>query len=572
MKSAVFQPTDTLKLPRRGAEVLLELLESEGVDYIFGNPGTTELPLMDALVGAASLKYVLALQEASAVAMADGYAQAAKKPAFLNLHTAGGLGHGMGNLLNAAISQTPLVVTAGQQDSRHTITDPLLWGDLVRLAGPSVKWAQEVTHADQLPVLIRRAFHDANAAPSGPVFLSLPMDVMEEMSTTEIGERSEIDARPIAGSLPMLAKHLASIRPGALAIIAGDEIHGSDAATEVVALAELLGAPVYGSSWPSRIPFPTGNAHWFGNLPTNAVRIAEVLGHYDAIFALGGKSLITILYTQGSAVPTNCAVFQMSSDVRDLGRTYQTRLSVCGDIKTSLQAFLPILRQQVQPKLAAYAGLREEYIDRQKRKRADLEAKAAAQWTESLITPLVAAQQTVMAVGSTTSIVDEAIATSLHVRGFLRSSSATQYSFLRGGALGWGMPAAVGCSLGLGREPVVCLVGDGAAMYSPQALWTAAHERLPVTFVVMNNLEYNVLKNFMRAQPDYFSVEKMQFIAMDILNPAIDFLALGQAMGVPAVRVTRAADIYAAVAAGIASRSVNLVEILIGIDRITQGK
>lgn len=148
----------SLVTPRRGAEVLLDVLRSEGVEHVFGNPGTTELPLMDALVDAPDIHYVLALQEASAVAMADGYAQAAGRPGFLNLHTAGGLGHGMGNLLNASMSYTPLVVTAGQQDSRHAVTDPLLLGNLVQLARPAVKWAQEVTSAEQLPVLVRRAF------------------------------------------------------------------------------------------------------------------------------------------------------------------------------------------------------------------------------------------------------------------------------------------------------------------------------------------------------------------------------------------------------------------------------
>src|SRR6201986_4530244 len=186
---------------RRGADVLLEILGGDGVEYILGNPGTTELPLMDALLRTPELKYVLALQEATAVAMADGYAQAARKPGFLNLHTAGGLGHGLGNLLNACVSQTPLVVTAGQQDSRHTITDPLLFGDLVQLASPAVKWAQEVASADQLPILVRRAFNDAKAAPAGPVFLSLPMDVMEEMSGVDSGAPSVIDRRPVAGSL-----------------------------------------------------------------------------------------------------------------------------------------------------------------------------------------------------------------------------------------------------------------------------------------------------------------------------------------------------------------------------------
>jgi benzoylformate decarboxylase len=147
---------------RRGAALLLDVLRSEGARYIFGNPGTTELPLIDALIDASDISYIWGLQEASVVAMADGYAQAACRPGFVNLHTAGGLGHGLGSLLNASVSATPLVVTAGQQDSRHTITDPLLFGDLVGIARPAVKWAQEVQHADQLPILVRGAFHDCH--------------------------------------------------------------------------------------------------------------------------------------------------------------------------------------------------------------------------------------------------------------------------------------------------------------------------------------------------------------------------------------------------------------------------
>jgi benzoylformate decarboxylase len=555
-------PIETIS-PRRGAAVLLELLRSEGVEYIFGNPGTTELPLIDALVETPDIRYILALQEASAVAMADGYAQAARRPGFLNLHTAGGLGHGLGNLLNASVSQTPLVVTAGQQDSRHTITDPLLFGDLVQLARPAVKWAQEVMHADQLPVLVRRAFHDANSAPTGPVFLSLPMDVMEEMSTVGIDKPSTIERRSIAGSLDILAARLAAITPGRLAIIAGDEIHISNAAPEVVALAETLGAPVYGSSWPSRIPFPTAHPLWAGNMPTKATEIAARLANYDALFALGGKSLITILYTEGPAVPPCCAVFQMSADVRDLGRTYTTPLSLVGDIKASLQALTPLLATATAPNADAYSELRQRAAEEQLQHRRQLAEQAAQEREASVITPLVAAEQAVRAIGPDIAIVDEAIATSVHVRSFLKSTSPVQYSFLRGGALGWGMPAAVGCSLGLGREPVVCLVGDGAALYSPQALWTAAHEKLPVTFVVMNNREYNILKKFMKMQAHYASVQRNQFLAMDITEPVIDYQALAQSMGVPARRVDRAADIAPAIEAGIASGRANLIEILI---------
>lgn len=548
---------------RRGADVLLEILDSEGVEYIFGNPGTTELPLMDALLDAPQIKYVLGLQEASVVAMADGYAQASGRPGFLNLHTAGGLGHGMGNLLNAAVAQTPLVVTAGQQDSRHTVSDPLLFGDLVQIATPAVKWAREVTSADQLPVLVRRAFHDADAAPTGPVFLSLPMDVMEELTPVNIGSPSKIDRNCVAGSLDLLAQQLAAIKPGRLAIIAGDEVRSCDAAKEAVAVAEMLGAHVYGSSWPSCIPFPTSHGLWRGNLPTMAKKISDILQNYDAIFALGGKSLITILYSEGPAVPVGCDVFQLSSDVRDLGRTYFTKLSVVGHIKASIKVLLPHLEVATSKNRSIYQNLVCVADAERKARKSSLISLSNEQFDQPQITPLVAAREAIRAIGPDIPIVDEAIATSRHVREFLMNETGRQYSFLRGGGLGWGMPAAVGHSLGLGREPVVCLIGDGAALYSPQALWTAAHENLPVTFVVMNNREYNVLKNFMRSQSDYISAQSGRFIAMELNQPAIDYVALANSYGVQAIRVERPSDVAPAIANGLASGRVNLIDIAI---------
>jgi benzoylformate decarboxylase len=221
----------------------------------------------------------------------------------------------------------------------------------------------------------------------------------------------------------------------------------------------------------------------------------------------------------------------------------------------------------VQSAAAPAAGARTALVrragERQQTQRAGLEASAASQWDAPVITPLVAAHETIRAIGPDIAIVDEAVATSEYVRGFLKSLSSQQYSFARGGALGWGMPAAVGASLGLDRQPVVSLAGDGAALYSPQALWTAAHEELPVTFVIMNNREYNVLKNFMRSRPGYISARTNRFIAMDIDQPGIDYQALAHAMGVAARRIEKASDIAPAIEAGIASRKPNLLEIVI---------
>ena len=422
-------------LGRTGANILLDVLESEGCEYIFGNPGTTELPLIDALIDRPHLHYVLGLQEATVVAMADGYAQASGKPAFVNLHTAGGLGHGLGNLLNAFTSGTPLVVTAGQQDSRHAITDPLLQGDLVSIARPACKWAAEVTSPDQIPILMHRAFQDSQATPRGPVFLSLPMDVMEERSTIRVPQTSHVDRRPVAGSLAELAVELTAVEPGKVAIIAGDEISQNDAYKEVVHLAELLAAPVFGSSWPAHIPFPTSHYLWQGNLPTRASGIAEAMQGFDCVFALGGKSFITILYSEASALPEACELFQLSVDGRDLGRTFRSKLSMVGDIELSLKALNALIEKRLAPRAAEFAAARDAARQAYASRKRTLHERAAALADNAEIHPLVAARILAESIGATP-IVDEAIATASHLRSFLNNGSTRQYSFLRGGALG----------------------------------------------------------------------------------------------------------------------------------------
>src|SRR5246127_1500206 len=209
---------------RRGAEILLEILLSEGTQFIFGNPGTTELPLIDALIVNRDIRYVWGLQEATAVSMADGYAQASGKPAFVNLHTFGGLGHGMGAIMNAKIARVPLVVTAGQQDLRHFLADPLLAADLVGMAAPVAKWCFEPNALDDLPLILRRAFHDSMSPPRGPVFLSLPMNILDEVGSPPVLPASRIERASVGSGVPDLAQELLQFRPGRTVIVAGNDI------------------------------------------------------------------------------------------------------------------------------------------------------------------------------------------------------------------------------------------------------------------------------------------------------------------------------------------------------------
>lgn len=279
------------------------------------------------------------------------------------------------------------------------------------------------------------------------------------------------------------------------------------------------------------------------------------------MFALGGNSAITYLYSEGPAVPPSCQLLQLSADVRELGRTYPAAHACVGDIRASLRVLLPALERKLAPHRAAILALRQAAARGRAAQRVTRHQAAAAERDAPVTTPLVAAAEIVRAVGPRIAIVDEAPVTMRLVRGFLDSPSARQYFFMRSAILGWGMPAAVGVSLGLGREPVVSLVGDGSSLYSPQALWTAARERLPVTFIVINNREYNILKNYMRSQAHYRSARNDRFIGMDLTDPAIDFVALAAAMGVPARRIERAGEIAGAVEAGIASGLPNLLEV-----------
>jgi benzoylformate decarboxylase len=551
-------------MPRTGSDALLDVLRTEGVRHIFGNPGSTELPLMDALVDADDLRYVLALQEATAVGMADGYAQATGRPAFLNLHTSAGLGNAIGNLTNAQANVTPLVVTAGQQDYRHIVADPLLAGDLVGLAAPVSKWAHEVRTLDELGTILRRAFHDATAPPAGPVFVSIPMSTLEEEGEAPVPPKSAIVRRSVADGLEELAAVLTDPAVGKLAIIVGDEVAASGAQAEVAAMAEALGAPVFASPLHSTGVFPPDHPLWAGMLYPAAAMIRASLGAFERVFLVGGRAFMVYPYTDGPPLPDGTDLVQLATDPATLGRTYAVRLGVSGDPKRTLAALLPYLQARSDASAAADAldagrARRRAEIDQ-------LEATALDRYGPAPLDPMAAAHALVRAVPDGTIVVDEAITTGLYVRGFHHWTEPGRYFFCKGGGLGWGMPAALGVALAHGGEvPVLCVVGDGSAMYSPQALWTAAHEQLPVVFAVVNNRQYLILKSNLRGMKGR-SAETERFVAMDLVDPPVDYVGLAGALGVPATRLDHAGDIGDAVRGALAAGGPHLFELPLAVN------
>jgi benzoylformate decarboxylase len=544
-----------------GRDVLLEVLRTEGVRHVFGNPGSTELPLIDALAAADDLHYVLALQEATAVGMADGYAQATGRPSFLNLHTSAGLGNAIGNLTNARANSAPIVVTAGQQHTAHLAADPLLAGDLVGLARATVKWAHEVRSLGELGTVLRRAFHDAAAPPAGPVFTSIRMDTLDEEGAPPVPPPSRIDHRAAAGALgglEELAELLAGPGAGNVAIVLGDEVSAAGAIDEAVALAEALGAPVLGAPLHGTAVFPPAHALWDGMLPPAARAINAKLAAYRRVLLIGGQAFLVYPYTSGSPVPDGVELLHLASDAGLLGRAHPTRLALSGDTKATLSALLPLVRARADAAAAA------DVLDAARTRRlADierLEQAARDRYRNMPIDPMAAGHALVRALPPGTPIVDEAITTGVYVRGFHHDAADAGYFFCKGGGLGWGMPAACGVSLARDKAPVMCAVGDGSAMYSPQALWTAAHEQLPVLFAIVNNRQYRILKDNLAAMGGD-SVRAGRFVGMDLVDPPIDFVALAGSMGVSATLVERADDVGDALRAALASGKPHLLEL-----------
>jgi benzoylformate decarboxylase len=542
-----------------GRDVLLEVLRTEGVRHVFGNPGSTELPLIDALAEADDLRYVLALQEATVVGMADGYAQATGRPAFVNLHTSAGLGNAIGNLTNARSNRTPLVVTAGQQDYRHIVTDPLLSGPLVELASGTVKWGHEVRTASELGTMLRRGFHDAAHAPSGPVFLSLPMDQLDQ----EAGAApppSTIRTDAVAGGLEELADLLASVPIGQVALVVGDAVAAADAVPATVALAEALGAPVHGAPLHGRGVFPPAHPLWKGMLAPAAAAMASVLSTYQRVLLIADAAFTVYPYTPGPAVPPGVELLHLSPDADQLGRAWPVRLGLAGHPRSTLDALLPLVEARTDPGTAR-AALEEARVARAAEVDA-LEATALDRYGAAPMDPMAAGHALVRALPPDSFVVDEAITTGVYVRGFHHWTEPGRYFFCTGGGLGWGMPAACGVSLGHGGAPVLCVVGDGSAMYSPQALWTAASEELPVVFAVVNNRQYKILKGYLQGMGGS-AARTGRFIGMDLDDPPVDFLALARSMGVDATAVEHAGDVGDAVKAALAAGRPHVLELSI---------
>ena len=498
-----------------GGDLIRDFLDLQEIPYVFGNPGTTETTFLDA-VGRSKAQYLLALHESTAVGIAAGYAMVTRKPALVSLHTYPGLANGLFNLRNALLSGVPLLVINGQQDSRFLIHSPVLGAPNAQLAETATKYSLEVTQAEDLPVALQRGWLQARLQPSGPVFLSVPMNFMQE-PITEVGlRRTTVLDDVVPAGLNQLTEALKAPDAGPLAIVADYAVGASDAVAQLSRLASWLKADVY--SAPFHVQGVVDPLHpcYQGQLPATTREIRTVLSRYDRLLLLGEK-IDTFTFNGVQAIPPGLKIYHLAPSTRQLGFDYPCDLAVLGDVGACLKALVdqlgaPVVSPFHRDGAALFAGLQADYPNE------------GAHASDALILDLLNQLPRdchLVTEGSSEDAVVQRMAIAL---GFSNVHFAP-----RGGGLGWAMPLGVGLALGSG-QPSVCFVGDGGAQFSIHAIWSAARYRIPVVFVCFVNHEYRILKDLWCGALNT-SFDQARFVGLDFDDPALDLESIARGYG-----------------------------------------
>jgi benzoylformate decarboxylase len=543
-----------------GRSAFLALLKDEGITHLFGNPGTTELPIMHALKDHPDLTYVMAMQESLVVAIADGYSRASGRLVACNVHVAPGLGNAMGSLYNAQFTGTPMILTAGQQEQGHGLMEPLLYGPLVRMAEPLVKWAVEVTRLEDLPRIVRRAAKVATTPPTGPVFISLPGDILNAEAGIDLGRSTRIDARvkPADEALQALAQRiLKAQRP---VIITGDEIVKSDALAEAARFAETLGCPVYQQSAPYGAHFLSENPCFMGALSRAQKQVRELLSPHDLLIVLGADPLRMSVHSVIEPLPDGLPIVQVGLIDWELGKNFGAEIALKADVRETLRALTPLLLESGGAALAARAkrGIAELASKNWTARRKTLVEQIGKANEKSPIDPDYLALQVADAMPAHAILVDEGLTSSRHMTSLRPYRDRYSYHALASGGIGWGLPASVGVSLANPDRPVVCYSGDGSAMYSIQALWTAAHHKLPLSVVIVNNGGYRIIKQRLLS----FHGDD-NYVGMDFIDPPVDFAGMARSLGLEAIRISDPRELKSKLSDAFNRPGAKLIEVMV---------
>jgi benzoylformate decarboxylase len=461
-------------------EATFELFRTQGMTTVFGNPGSTELPMLRDFPD--DFLYVLGLQELVVVGMADGYAQASGRPTHVNLHTAPGVGNAVGGIFNAQANKSPLVITAGQQVRAQVSLEANLTNrDATVGPRPYVKWSHEPPRAQDVPGSIARAIHHASVPPRGPVFVSIPMDDWDAEADEDRAanaQRRVVNGRATAD--PAALSQLAALLEGARSpvLIAGPDIDASGGWDAAMALAEKQHLPVWASpaTGGSRLGFPENHPNFVGILPPAIGALSETLKGHDLVLVVGSSVFPYYPYIPGALLPKGASLVAITSDPDEAARAPMGD-AIVGDVGLALQQLLELVDEAQRPEPEARPAPGDPPTA-EPMSGSEAMAALGGVWPDEGI------------------VVLEAPSSTASLRNRLRLSRPGSYYFCASGGLGFGIAAAVGVQLAQPERPVVCVLGEGSAQYGITALWSAVAYRTPVTFLVLRNDEYMILKWF----------------------------------------------------------------------------
>ena len=513
-----------------GKQALMEMLRAEGIRHIFGNPGTSESAIMSSLPAYPDIHYVLVTQEGVAMGMADGFSSASGKPSFVNLHIETGLANGISLLHHAMDGGVPLVLSAGNKDIRKYTEGR---SDLVEMVRQFTKWSGEATHPEQVPGMVRRAFLEAKTPPTGPTFVDFAANALEDPADVEIIPsskgyfRSNPDPEGIAAASELLAK---AERP---IMLVGDRLAQSQGVDEAVALAELVGARVYATSL-ARMNFPSGHPQFLGRINPVLPASRALLSSSDVVLAVGANVFSGFFYFSGRSLAPPTKLIHVDSAHREVGKSEHTDVGIAADPKAALQSLAASVDDEMSGEMHEAARLRGRAVAGEKAdKRKAWDAALKQSWDRRPMSAERMMTELADAMPPDAIIVDDSISSKDALHGALEFNTTESIYGERIGAIGWGMGSAMGVKLAHPDRPVIAVVGDGSAMMTVQALWTAANENIPVVYLVCNNSSYRVLKINM----DVYKTQVLKeartddYVGMDFPLP-LNIAGIANAIGV----------------------------------------
>ncbi|MAR32006.1 MAG: hypothetical protein CL884_07385 [Dehalococcoidia bacterium] len=529
-----------------GKMALLEMLKAEGVTHIFGNPGTSEAPIIDMLPDYPEFTYIMALQESVAVGMGEAYARATQKPSLVSLHVDSGLANGIALMLDALNSGTPMVVTSANYDIRKVVEGTT---DLAELVKPVTKWSIQLTHPDQIPGAIRRAFNEANTHPKGPVYIGLTANALEDSAEMNIipSRYTSDKIRPDLDSIEQAADSL--IKAENPVLIVGDRVSDDDAVGEAVRLAEMLGLPAYQFRG-AEVSFPTTHKQYLGilNLRNSANR--ESLRACDTVIAVGMNAFEELFYWGDVILNEESTLIHIDSSAVNIGKSEPTNIGIISHCKMGLQELNHNVSDKMRTIDSSIIEKRlQRTLDEKKYKQDSFVESTKNKWDDKPMSVARMMHEFVAGLPENAVVVDDSISNRAIVREYLEGIERGDIVGYRGQSIGGGIGVTMGAQCGYPDRKVFGLIGDGSAMMTVQGLWTAVNDNIPCVFVILNNGMYRVLKvNFNIYQQDILNVEPAggSLPYSDFPSP-FDMAAIAKSMGMESERITDPEDIKDAV-------------------------